>query len=318
MIFNSSDRVNYENQKYQPKKMPKNLKTSLLVIYLITLIIHFVIKDRWSLTGTIFYASPLSLLIGFGIVLCLLFFKKKLIFYLLLLSLIFNIGYFFNNYFGTVTQELSSNKTTTIAFWNVAKKQPLPTNILISHIKSSSVKIVALVEAVDVSDHDLNELKMALPSYHIQILEGNMLLIVQGSVNDVIFESVSEEYKYNVINATVDHSLINIMIPDVYASPFSDKESPLTSILQATDRYNIDILMGDFNTPYESIFFKDYKEKYNSFHNCSIGLTSTWPVPIPVLEIDQIWISRALQSLQMKKFQYKDSDHKLLIATYLN
>ncbi|MEZ4793099.1 MAG: hypothetical protein R2783_06455 [Gelidibacter sp.] len=104
-------------------------------------------------------------------------------------------------------------------FWNVAQAHPLPTDILIKHIHESNPEIVALVEALDVSDDDLNTLKSACPGYHFLTLKGEMLVAVKGSIDTIVFESKSDVYKYNHITAYIHQKPVSILIVDVYASP---------------------------------------------------------------------------------------------------
>ncbi|MGB6269558.1 MAG: endonuclease/exonuclease/phosphatase family protein, partial [Olleya sp.] len=79
----------------------------------------------------------------------------------------------------------------------------------------------------------------------------------------------------------------------------------------------IDVVVGDFNTPYNSVHFDSYKNNLKSFHQFSRGTTATWAYGFPLLELDHIWLNQKLTPIQLKKFQYKISDHQLLIAKYL-
>jgi endonuclease/exonuclease/phosphatase (EEP) superfamily protein YafD len=298
------------------KKLFQILKILLLIIFLFLLFVHFIIKDNFRAVNVLFYACPLPLLIIFGLFVTSLFIKSKRLFYSLSIILLAMIIYFFTHYFGSVSNTLSSKPSSHILFWNVAENQPLPTDILIEHIHQFNPSIVALVEAFEVSDKDLNILKISCPEYHFQTLRGEMLIAVKGSVDSIVFKSNVDVYRYNCMVVTIDGTPISLMIADVYAYPFQNKEKALNSVKEAALKYEVDILVGDFNTPYESVFFNDYKSIFNSFHPHSVGMTSTWPTPFPLIEIDQIWMNKTYLPIQLKKFQYSASDHKLLVAEY--
>lgn len=224
--------------------------------------------------------------------------------------------YFFSHYFGSAHKESSSANNSHILFWNVAQSQPLPTDIIIKHIKQHNPEIVALGEAFHVSQNDIEIFEAACPEYQFRILYGTMLIAVKGVVNDVHYEADAEVYRLNYITATINQKPVYIMFVDIFADPLLNKEIPLGIIHEFSKKNPVDMLIGDFNTPYESIFFKEYKTNFNSFHPYSIGMTYTWPIPMPVIEIDQIWLAKSYQPLKLQKFCYKNSDHKLLIAEY--
>lgn len=287
-----------------------------IFVYLFLVIVHFIIKDRIYGLSTVFYAFPLPIIGVFGLIVTLLFYSRKPYFYLLFILLLGMTIYFFGHYFGAAHKDSSQKSNSHILFWNVAQSQPLPNDVIIKYIKEYKPEIVALAEAFQVSESDLNTLKIAFPQYQFKILYGSMLIGVLGNINDVQFQASEEAYKFNYIAATINQKPVYIMIADVYASPLLNKEIPLGIIHDFCKKHHVDVLIGDFNTPYESIFFKEYEFNFNSFHPYSIGMTSTWPLPIPVIEIDQIWLAKSYQPLKLEKFCHKNSDHKLLIAEY--
>src|SRR5690606_15770285 len=177
-------------------------------------------------------------------------------------------------------------------------------------INKEQPKIIGLVEALP-SQIDLAVLKMALPKYQFKRLYGTTLVGVKGTIEDVQFKAESNVYKFNLVTATVDGKTLRVVIADVNAVPFSNKKIPLGIIHQFSKQNDVDMIMGDFNTPYESVFFREYKVDYKSFHPFSLGMTSTWPTPTPVIEIDQIWLRKSLHPVKLRKVCFGISDHKM-------
>ncbi len=288
-----------------------------LIAYLSLLIIHFFIKDSHpSNISVVYYASPLLLIMILGFFLTLIFIRRKPFFYGLAILFVIISCHFAIHYYGSPMEKSADKPTSKILFWNVATLNPLPLDILISHIKESQPEIIALVEAKDVSSDDLHILEIACPEYQFKILQGEMLVGSKKALGSFSYKTVVDVYRYNVMELRGPDKILSLMIADVYAYPYRNKEVALNTILEATKKYDVDILVGDFNTPYESVFFEDFKIGFESFHAYSDGLTYTWPLPFPVIEIDQIWMGPSLQPIELKKYNHHQSDHKLLIGEY--
>ena len=145
-----------------------------------------------------------------------------------------------------------------------------------------------------------------------------MFIGVKGTIKSTLHKYKKYRYDLNYIVATVNNIETRILITDVNASPSFNKKEPLLEILDYAKEKSVDFIVGDFNTPYESIHFSEYKESYSSFHGYGDGFSATWPHNIPLLELDQVWITKSLKPYCLKTTKYNVSDHKLLIAEYLN
>ncbi|MCB0383388.1 MAG: hypothetical protein KDD05_08860, partial [Psychroserpens sp.] len=159
-------------------------------------------------------------------------------------------------------------------------------------------------------------LSKALPEYEFKDLDANMLVGVKGQLLNETLYTAEESHNIYLIEATANSQHIKVIIADIYAYPFINKEPPLNRVLEIAKANEVSIIMGDFNTPYESVHFKDYFEYYTSFHSFNNGFTATWPLGIPLFEIDHIWIGKEYTPVALEKKYYEVSDHALLIAAY--
>jgi len=289
-------------------------KAYSLVLYAFLLSIHFIFKDYLFPISIIFYATPLILIIGYGLFTTLLYHKNKTIRYILLTISCLLILLWFKNYFLFNKNQAELEQHQAILFWNVAKKKELQTNIIINEVKSSSANIISLVETRFLKPLEISELKNKLPKYTFLKLKNEMCIGVKGKIDSVYNRYIEDKYMFNYVIANIESKRTKILIADVSASPFFNKKESLKAILDFSIANEIDIIVGDFNTPYESIHFKDYHKAYNSLHDYGNGFTATWPFGIPLLELDQIWLNKKYKPEQLKKEQYSKSDHKLLIA----
>lgn len=226
------------------------------------------------------------------------------------------IIYFGFHYFGAVNENITTAKKSHILFWNVSQNKSLTKPFLLEHIRQSKPEIIALVEADDVSGEDMKILRDNFPDYQFKALEGNMLVGVKGIIESVEFQSIAGICNFNYVKATIHQKQMAIMISDVIAVPLLNRKKSLGIIYDFTQKHRVDVLLGDFNTPYESVFFEPFKTEFQSFHPYSIGMTSTWPIPFPLIEIDHIWLAQDYNPIQLHKFRSSLSRHKLLLAEY--
>ncbi len=296
-------------------KLLKHYKAYSLAMYVFLIFIHFILKDYLFPLSVIFYAAPLILIIILGFFVVFFFRKKKMISITVLILQLVMCYHWFNNYY-FIQIPKTPIQTESVLFWNVAKKQQLYTRPIINTTKNHNSTIITLVEAINIKAQDLDSLKMRLPNYSFIKLKGDMFLGVKGSVDAVTYKYVDRRYKFNHIITTINNEERSILIVDIYASPFINKEQPIIEVLNYAKANTIDIIVGDFNTPYESIHFNNYVDSYSSFHGYGNGVSATWPHHIPLLELDQVWITKSLIPHSLKTYKYGVSDHKLLIANY--
>ncbi len=73
------------------------------------------------------------------------------------------------------------------------------------------------------------------------------------------------------------------------------------------------IILGDFNTPYESVALDRFREKfYHCFTEAGRGLRETWPWPLPALSLDHIWVTRDWKPQLCRKVKRWSSDHAMV------
>jgi endonuclease/exonuclease/phosphatase (EEP) superfamily protein YafD len=77
------------------------------------------------------------------------------------------------------------------------------------------------------------------------------------------------------------------------------------------------IIAGDFNTPLDSVHLDQLRglELSEAFETAGSGYLPTWPVPAPVLSLDQIWMSRQFKAVRCVRTWNWRTDHAGVIAT---
>ncbi|AUC83595.1 endonuclease/exonuclease/phosphatase family protein [Lacinutrix sp. Bg11-31] len=293
-------------------------KAYILGVYAFLLLIHFFLKDYIFPLSILFYATPIILIILYGIFTAVVFQKNKKHFYSLIVVLCFLTFHFFSKAYYLPKIRTNDVKNNSVLFWNIAKnKSGFPLDIISKKIEEFPINILTFVEADNISSEEFEVIRKKFKLYSFQKLKGNMIVGVKGSIKSVNYQTKKKRFKYNYITAVVNDKTIKLLIADVYASLFYSKAETLKTIIDFSETHEVDFILGDFNTPYESIHFNNYKNNYTSLRDYSDGFTATWPFGIPLLELDQIWVGKSIYASRLNKYNYSFSDHQLLIAEYL-
>lgn len=280
------------------------------------LIIHFILKDHFRFFQIPFYAFPLPILIMGGIIITILFFRPKAYFILFVCITLGLTGIWINNaYFFPKTVEIPRDATSVI-FWNAANRATIHLDILSQNIRHIAPDIIALAETENASSQDIQQLSKAFPAYEFRILEGDMLIGIKGTIEKITYIIEEQNYDINFVEAQLKSGPILIAFTDTFQDPGMDKRKTLETVLQLVSERNSDLIVGDFNTPYESVHFRNYELDYTSFHNYGQGFSATWPFGIPLLEIDQIYVLKPIAPILLQKIYYDVSDHAMLVGHF--
>ena len=294
-------------------KIPKIL---ILAGYFVLILIHFLIKDYFYFTGIVFYAFPLLGIIGIGILLVILFINNEKIFEFLTLLLFLLSIYWWYHSFHFEPKVIETDNKQTVLFWNIAKQKDRPLNIISKHVDTDSPEFIGLVEADYISDSIFEIYKDKLQNYNLIQLEGDMIFGSKAPITNVFYVGVNDDYAINHISVSNGNGAFEILMIDLYGSPLHNKKPPFEIIYNYLNNHPIDFILGDFNTPYESVYFRKLESDFESFHGLNTGLTYTWPKGLPLYELDQIWISKKHEALKLQKLNYTISDHSLLIGHF--
>lgn len=297
-------------------KIFRIVRACALIAYALLLLIHFILKDHFQFLQIFFYAFPLPIIIFCGCVITILFYRPKAYFIFFICLTIGLTGIWLNNaYIFPRTVEIPEH-TTSVIFWNVANRTTIPMGILTENIKKIQPDIIALSETENASKEDILQFSNEFPDYEFQILQGDMMIGVKGHIKNITY--VVEEYSHdiNFVEMQLHNGPLLLAFTDTFQSPTMDKRKTLGTVLQLISESNSDLIVGDFNTPYESVHFRNFETDYISFHDYGQGFSATWPFGIPLLEIDQIYTSKTLTPILLQKFYYKVSDHAMLVGYF--
>lgn len=303
-------------KKHRFLNILKYLKLSLLVPFVFLLFVHFVVKDRNLFFANIFNVSPIPFLIGISLVLSVILYTYKKVFKLVFTVTILLIAHWFYNYYGF--KKIPVNKQNNhILLWNIDNSQFLITDIISNKTKVYDPEIMVFLEASKLSMEELKHLKEQFPDYHFRVLQGYMLLASKGDIKHLEYTKLETISKYHLLDININDKVKRILLTDIAVFKSRNRWQDLKVVLNYAMKHKVDMIVGDFNTPYESLHFDDFKDYYQSFHDVSEGFAATWPKGLPLLELDQIWTTPEIDPVSLKKFYYKEfSNHDMLIGSF--
>ena len=108
---------------------------------------------------------------------------------------------------------------------------------------------------------------------------------------------------------------IRLVIADLGPNPFHPRGDTIDTILKTAGSDPATVVVGDFNTPVESMHFDPWRKRFS--HGATEGGISyreTWPWFAPVLCIDHLWFSKDFSVASARRKNFFCSDHSMVIV----
>jgi endonuclease/exonuclease/phosphatase family metal-dependent hydrolase len=200
-------------------------------------------------------------------------------------------------------------------FWNTARLK-MGWEPIARQIQNKSSPLMGFVEAGPDDSAARARWQRDFPEHRAVFFGNGMVLLCQGGVLETEDGALGRGSYYGRADVDWRGERVTVFLVDIHSNPlFSRKETiaRLTELAMASTHPVI--IMGDFNTPSDSVHFAKLRRTFrNAFEAGGEGNIATWPVPCPVLAIDHIWTNRKF-SVQFAKQEWSlQSDHKAVIA----
>lgn len=272
-----------------------------ILIILALLVIHFVIKENSYNSSLLFYTFPLPVII-IGVLFLSIFLGKKnrkwnLILVVLLLVVWLGRSFKINS------ADRITDTDIEIVFWNASHDRNF------DEAFNENMGVPDILILAEHGDFQINDFKLKYPIYHFYRSIRGLSIFSRSEIK--ILNETSSKYKTNIIN--FETYSLNIFAIDVSASMDVPRSWELGFVNSIIPKAENTILLGDFNVPIESKYFKDIKINYNNaFAEKGNGFQETWFWNIPLLSLDHIWVSKDLKILKSEKIKTFKSDHSMI------
>ena len=290
--------------------------TALLVL---AVLLHLTVRDRIIGLSLLFYATP-WLVITAGAAAAGLFWrwKKRRV---LAAAFALLTGAAFTVWLRSSWQHHprpAARGELRVVHWNVSRPaRGLPA--IAAWLRAQDADVITLAEGHSLRRSTLARWQAELPDYEAAELIGEMTCLIRGRILSREDRVLAANSYYALIRAEVRGHPLTILQIDINANLFRSRARAFTNLATIARPHlgeNL-LVLGDFNTPRESAFFDPLRtDMTQAFETAGHGLAETWPMPLPVLNLDQIWSGRRLRPVWCQQGYSVRSDHRAVIADF--
>ncbi|MBC8754131.1 endonuclease/exonuclease/phosphatase family protein [Kordia sp. YSTF-M3] len=281
-------------------KLKLYFKKTLQIFLFATIIVHFTIKDTFYISSLLFYASPLPLIV-LGLLFLLLFIKASARKYYAILAVVIAIIWVNNSYI--YTPKVETAKALEVVLWNAYRTENFQNGFEVS---KTIPDVMILIEC---DEHDYEKIKAKYNEYHFYFNDEAIGIFSKTPFK--IHSDITSKWNTTVVHFSTKN--IHFYAVDVSANVKYFRKPMLENVFSEIKTNDKTIVLGDFNTPFETLFFKNFKKNYqHAFTEKGNGFRETWFWNIPLLSLDHIWVSQDLEILNVDKISTTNSDHSML------
>lgn len=200
-----------------------------------------------------------------------------------------------------------------IVHWNVDRPDRRQPGTM-RWLAAQDADIIAIAEREPKKKDTIERWQTGFPGYRLVPARGETLCLVRGEVLSVVENEIHSYKSYGTsIRVRVRGREITVLQVDINGTPWVSRSEALGQLLAVVQRHRGEnlILVGDFNTPLDSVFIAPFRQEMtNAFEAAGSGCAATWPMPFPVLSLDQIWTSPSLRPVRCEHLGSWRSDHR--------
>jgi endonuclease/exonuclease/phosphatase (EEP) superfamily protein YafD len=210
----------------------------------------------------------------------------------------------------TAEKAAAGRQEVTLLYWNLCRPHEVDQEA-VALVKELQPHIVGFVEPGKTVGTLLASYEKLLPGYTVAWMPRGILWLSR------VPSRYRERGKLDGLGAYARFEVdglgptFPVVIADVTPSFVRSRAPQLREVLAQSQGRADAILAGDFNTPLESVFFDAYRQSLiPALEVNHRGLRETWPLGLPLLSIDHVWLGHEWQVLEARKiWRLTGSDH---------
>lgn len=298
----------------------------LSTIFVLALMIRLTVRDSGGVIPTlVYYMTPIILLSFMAVVILALswrirWYRVSLIWGILAVITgwwCWNAQFYQNNYQSGSGD--TKRPVMRIVFWNIGDRL-WGMDAVLAELRTLDPDIIGLVEA----GADSTEMKQfwlnSFPDHHYQIVKNGFVCLSRVPILNHRSGLLSDMGKFERLNVNVSQSsqaLLSVYLVDIKSNVLKSRKEALLELAEQVSQVENQptAVLGDFNTPSDSIHFRPLR-KYlkHSFEVSGDGYMATWPLPLPVLDLDSIWVNDQVNAIHSENRWTWVSDHRPVVT----
>ncbi|MEI8018708.1 MAG: endonuclease/exonuclease/phosphatase family protein [Schlesneria sp.] len=210
-----------------------------------------------------------------------------------------------------------SSTDIPIVYWNTANAT-WGVDRLAAQIIKWDAPVVGLIEANSYYPSTLKEWQSQLPEYKVVHAHFGGLIAVKGTVKKQISHRLAPSSWCEQFDLVVGDDELTLLLVDISAQLSLSRRQPLQDLADLAENLNDRplIILGDFNTPDDSVHLRPLNDQCrNIFRENGTGYAATWPMPLPVLALDQVWVNEHVNASKCEHLWSIFSDHRPVISS---
>ncbi len=287
-----------------------------LMLVMVLGVMARLVRDQLPGFSTLYYALPLPLLAVVTLALtCLERREWKRMLRWGLCTLLLGLGIVTEDWRGQ--PDRSETQDLKVVFWNACRIHRGWDQVT-AEVRSWDADVVALVEAGIGTEETRQHWQQGCPGYKVSLLGAGIVLLTRGESGISTVHEFRDGSRARQITTTVNGQTLQLVIVDIQANPFYSRQAPLAELVKVVTPLanETTLVLGDFNTPADSALLEPLRSQYTmAFDLAGQGYRATWPIPLPVLAIDQAWASPSVDVTSCRHLWTAASDHRPVALT---
>lgn len=297
------------------KRALKAMAACGLVVAVAGTLVEITAKDRWLATAVLYYATPWLLRGLAGLAACILWWRFRPIRWIALIVAISALVQGAISFrFHPATGPYPAG-TVTAAVWNTGHVFRTDRTLWPA---AGETDVCAVLETGRFTEDEWAAFCTTNPGESWRRLEGGVALGVKGDIlNCEPLHHPKDPFR--AFHATVrlpGRGQFCVIVVDVRSEPWFSREPVFAAIRAAAGDDPRCIILGDFNTPCESLWLEKWKSSGLSLANDGPGrgVRETWPYGVPLWTLDQAWTGSGWNCLKVAHRRF-GSDHAKVLVT---
>lgn len=300
------------------KPLTRRLAAGIALVTLLGILLRLTVRDRWLYVSAIYYALPLPVLSLFATLAALLFRRggdrrSMRVGFTVATGLIVWCAI---STIGPGPDRNGAGESSRILCWNI-RHGLLGWDRIAETIQQMDPDMAALVEAGEWSKERRQFWKSAFPEHDVSLLGGRVVCLTRDESGAGIAGRLPGGGQYRQLDVAVAQGRLTILIVDLKSDPLQSRQPPLERLAEIAEQLDDRplVILGDFNTPPDSIHFAPLRRNHrHAFETAGTGYQPTWPLPVPVLCLDHVWVNRHVRVQSCRNGWTQASDHRPVVA----
>jgi vancomycin resistance protein VanJ len=163
-------------------------------------------------------------------------------------------------------------------------------------------------------------LKRALPDSEIYDWNDALAIAVRGRIVHSFYYPLGTASHAGVARVELaDGRRLTVVIVHPRSAPTESRAGVFKALADVLEPLRSEplLVVGDFNTPSDSVYFDPIRREFHSaFETAGMGYAASWPMPVPLLAIDQVWSTDSVPIRSCHLSGSLASDHRLVAFSF--